>query len=136
MPRRILFSVATIVALTACSKAQKAAPDDTATVAAASETAPVPASATAAPRESAAAPVQATAPSAVPSASPSAAHLAALAQAKELGMLGLLNAGSGDPNAPTAPWGRDDGKGNMWGDPIGDPFGAGGLGKSGIGEGG
>ena len=40
--------------------------------------------------------------------------------------------------APTAPWGRDDSlaQGNMWGDSIGDSFGAGGLGLSGIGEGG
>jgi hypothetical protein len=135
MPRRILFSTVSIVALAACSKAQKAAPDDMATVAAASETAPVPASATAAPRESAGAPVQATAPSAAPSASPSAAHLAALAQAKEFGMMGLLNAGSGDPNAPKAPWGADSARGNMWGDEIGDSFGAGGLGLNGVGEG-
>jgi hypothetical protein len=60
-------------------------------------------------------------------------------------MIGLLNTGAaGDPNAPTAPWGRDDSlgmdemsaRGNMWGDEIGDAFGAGGLGLSGIGEGG
>ena len=60
-------------------------------------------------------------------------------------MIGLLNTGAGgDPNAPTAPWGRDDSlgndpmsaRGNMWGDSIGDSFGAGGLGLSGIGEGG
>ena len=60
-------------------------------------------------------------------------------------MIGLLNTGAGgDPNAPTAPWGRDDSlgndplsaRGNMWGDTIGDSFGAGGLGLSGIGEGG
>lgn len=47
-----------------------------------------------------------------------------------------------DPNAPTAPWGRENGNdplsahGNMWGDAIGDSFGAGGLGLSGVGEGG
>ncbi len=48
-----------------------------------------------------------------------------------------------DP-APAAPWGRDDSlgndpvsaRGNMWGDEIGDSYGAGGLGLSGIGEGG
>ena len=60
-------------------------------------------------------------------------------------MIGLLNTGGGgDPNAPTAPWGREDSlgtdplsaRGNMWGDAIGDSFGAGGLGLSGIGEGG
>ncbi len=60
-------------------------------------------------------------------------------------MIGLLNSGAGgDPNAPTAPWGRDDSlgqdpvsaRGNMWGAEIGDSFGAGGLGLSGLGEGG
>lgn len=60
-------------------------------------------------------------------------------------MIGLINVGAGgDPNAPTAPWGREDSlgndplsaRGNMWGDAIGDAFGAGGLGLSGVGEGG
>jgi hypothetical protein len=60
-------------------------------------------------------------------------------------MIGLLNAGGGaDPNAPTAPWGREDSlgndpmsaRGNMWGDAIGDAFGVGGLGLTGTGEGG
>ncbi len=60
-------------------------------------------------------------------------------------MIGLLNTGAGgDPNAPTAPWGREESlgndplsaRGNMWGDAIGDSFGAGGLGLSGVGEGG
>jgi TonB family protein len=38
---------------------------------------------------------------------------------------------------PTNPWGdANAAKGNMWGDQIGDSFGAGGLGLSGIGEGG
>lgn len=73
------------------------------------------------------------------------ARSAALREAAEFGMIGLLNTGAGgDPNAPTAPWGRDDSLGtdpisalgNMWGDSIGDSFGAGGLGLSGIGEGG
>jgi hypothetical protein len=49
-----------------------------------------------------------------------------------------------DPNAPAAPWGRDDAPtadsssatGNMWGAGVGDSFGAGGLGLSGAGEGG
>ena len=55
-------------------------------------------------------------------------------------MIGLLNSG-GDPNAPTAPWGRDstlDGGalGNMWGDAIGDAFGDAGLGLVGTGGGG
>jgi Ca-activated chloride channel family protein len=46
------------------------------------------------------------------------------------------------PGTPSAPWGSDLGsdpmsaRGNMWGTPIGDSFGAGGLGLSGIGEGG
>ncbi len=50
----------------------------------------------------------------------------------------------GDPNAPTAPWGREDSlgedtlaaRGNMWGDSIGVTPGSGGLGLSGVGEGG
>jgi hypothetical protein len=76
---------------------------------------------------------------------PHIARQAALREAAEFGMIGLLNTGGGgDPNSPTAPWGRDDSlgtdplsaRGNMWGDSIGDSFGAGGLGLSGIGEGG
>ncbi|HEU4412618.1 MAG TPA: AgmX/PglI C-terminal domain-containing protein, partial [Polyangiaceae bacterium] len=76
---------------------------------------------------------------------PHIARQAALKEAAEFGIIGLLNAGAGgDPNAPTAPWGRDDSlgtdamsaRGNMWGDSIGDSFGAGGLGLSGVGEGG
>jgi Ca-activated chloride channel family protein len=91
---------------------------------------------------------------------------AALDKAAEFGMIGLIPPG-GDPNAPTAPWGRDDvpstpaaakapmapppppaqpgaaaaadpasARGNMWGDAVGDAFGAGGLGLSGVGAGG
>jgi hypothetical protein len=76
---------------------------------------------------------------------PHIAKQAALREAAEFGMIGLLNTGAGgDPNAPTAPWGREDSlgqdpmsaRGNMWGDAIGDAFGAGGLGLSGVGEGG
>lgn len=76
---------------------------------------------------------------------PHLARQAALRDAQEFGMIGLLNSGAGgDSDAPTAPWGRDDSlgndalsaRGNMWGDEIGDAFGAGGLGLSGIGEGG
>lgn len=76
---------------------------------------------------------------------PHLARQAALRDAAEFGMIGLLNSGmGGDPDAPTAPWGRDESlgtddlsaRGNMWGDSIGDSFGAGGLGLSGIGEGG
>lgn len=60
-------------------------------------------------------------------------------------MIGLMNSGAGgDPDAPTAVWGRDDSvgaapgsaRGNIMGGDIGDAFGAGGLGLSGIGEGG
>ncbi len=76
---------------------------------------------------------------------PHIARQAALREAMEFGMIGLLNTGAaGDPNAPTAPWGRDtslgsdsvSAMGNMFGDEIGDAYGAGGLGLSGIGEGG
>jgi FHA domain len=76
---------------------------------------------------------------------PHLAREAAKKEAADFGMIGLLNAGAaGDVNAPTAPWGREDSlgndpmsaKGNMWGDSIGDSFGAGGLGLSGVGEGG
>jgi hypothetical protein len=76
---------------------------------------------------------------------PHIARQAALRDAAEFGMIGLLSAGAGgDPKAPTAPWGRGESlgtdplsaRGNMWGDSIGESFGAGGLGLSGIGEGG
>lgn len=99
------------------------------------------ATATAAPDASASA-------RAVASADASARELArqaALRDAQEFGLIGLLNAGKGgDPDAPTAPWGRDssigtdplEARGNMWGDQIGESFGAGGLGLAGVGEGG
>lgn len=76
---------------------------------------------------------------------PHIARQAAMKEAQEFGMIGLINVGAGgDPNAPTAPWGREESsgndplsaRGNMWGDAIGDAFGAGGLGLSGVGEGG
>lgn len=76
---------------------------------------------------------------------PHLARQAALREARDFGMIGLLNAGAaGDPNAPTSPFGREtssgmdevSAQGNMWGDEIGDAFGAGGLGLTGIGEGG
>ena len=82
---------------------------------------------------------------AVPVDSVVTARAGALRDSAEFGMIGLLNSGAGgDPNAPTAPWGRDDtlgqdavsARGNMWGADIGDSFGAGGLGMSGLGEGG
>ncbi|WP_081865491.1 vWA domain-containing protein [Chondromyces apiculatus] len=54
-----------------------------------------------------------------------------LRDAAEFGMIGLLNTGSGgDPNAPAAPWGRDDSLGN--GPTQGG--GAAGLGLTGMGE--
>jgi hypothetical protein len=64
---------------------------------------------------------------------------AALAEAASFGMISVL---AGDPNAPTAPWGRDlslgsdpsSARGSMWGPEIGEAFGAGGLGLSGFGE--
>jgi hypothetical protein len=75
-------------------------------------------------------------------------HLAreqALREAATFGIIGILNSGvTGDPNAPTAPWGRDtslglddaSAMGNLWGDEIGEAGGANGLGLSGGGEGG
>lgn len=76
---------------------------------------------------------------------PHISHAAALRDAATFGMIGILNSGAiGDPQAPTAPWGRDtslgtdsvSARGNMWGDEIGDASGGSGLGLSGIGEGG
>ncbi len=76
---------------------------------------------------------------------PHLARQAALAEAASFGMIGLLAANTGgDPNSPTAEWGREDSsgqddksaRGNMFGDAIGDAFGAGGLGLTGTGEGG
>ncbi len=76
---------------------------------------------------------------------PHLAKQAALTEAARFGMVGLIaTMGGGDPNAPTAPWGREESsgtdeksaRGNMFGDAIGDSFGAGGLGLSGVGEGG
>jgi hypothetical protein len=76
---------------------------------------------------------------------PHLAKRAALAEAAQFGMIGLIpTMGGGDPNAPTAPWGREESsgtdeksaRGNMFGDTIGDSFGAGGLGLSSVGEGG
>jgi Ca-activated chloride channel family protein len=55
------------------------------------------------------------------------ARSAALREAAEFGMVGLLNSGAGgNPSAPVAPWGRDDALGVT----------AGGLGLSGLGQGG
>ena len=79
-------------------------------------------------------------------------HLArqqALREATEFGMIGALDSAAAQvedkKQAPAqVPWGRDDSlgndaisaRGNMWGDEIGDAYGAGGLGLAGIGEGG
>lgn len=69
----------------------------------------------------------------------------ALRMASDFGMIGLLNSpGGGDPDAPTAAWGgssslgSDDlsARGNMFGSSLGEAFGQGGLGLTGIGEGG
>ena len=44
---------------------------------------------------------------------PHIAKQAALREAAEFGMIGLLNTGAGgDPSAPTAPWGREDSLGD------------------------
>ncbi len=73
---------------------------------------------------------------------PYIARQQAARDAAEFGMIGLLNSGSGgDPNAPVAPWGRDDSlgadplsaRGNLWGSEI-DQGGA--FGFSAVGEGG
>ncbi|MFS8071890.1 MAG: AgmX/PglI C-terminal domain-containing protein, partial [Byssovorax sp.] len=64
-------------------------------------------------------------------------------EAARLGMIGLLGGGAGgEPNALTAPWGKEDStagdtaQGNLWGSGVGDSFGAGGLGLRGVGVGG
>lgn len=58
-------------------------------------------------------------------------------------MIGLLNSMNSDKNAPTSPFGDIasgtdpmSANGNMWGDELGESGGSGGLGLSGIGEGG
>lgn len=70
---------------------------------------------------------------------------AAIDDAMRYTIIGVLNSGlGGDPNAPRAAWGRDDSfgndavskLGNMWGPNIDDAAGAGGLGLTGVGEGG
>jgi hypothetical protein len=111
------------VSVVACKKH-----DDASVHAEATQTTPVDSSVVAASAPSASA-------STIASAAPSSSA-AAIASAQEFGMIGLL--GSADPNAPTAPWGRDNAlgdAGNIWGTAIGDSFGAGGLGLSGTGSG-
>ena len=69
---------------------------------------------------------------------------AARKEAEEFGMIGLLSALAGDPNTPTAPWGRDralgadslSAIGNLFGQDLGEAFGTGGLALSGPGQGG
>ncbi|AUX37161.1 hypothetical protein SOCE836_093830 [Sorangium cellulosum] len=66
----------------------------------------------------------------------------ALDDAARFGMIDVLQAGLGDPNAPSAPWGGVDtlgngaksAIGNLWGETIDESGGAGGLGLTGIGE--
>jgi tetratricopeptide (TPR) repeat protein len=100
-----------------------------------------------------AAPLASAAPASPPALKDSEdGHLArqqALREATEFGMIGALDSTAATAEdkkqAPAqAPWGRDDSlgndaisaRGNMWGDEIGDAFGAGGLGLAGTGEGG
>lgn len=75
-------------------------------------------------------------------------HLArahALQEARNFGVIGMLSASfAGDPNVPTAVWGRDtflgtddvNAHGNLWGDDIHDAGGTNGLTLTGLGEGG
>lgn len=68
----------------------------------------------------------------------------ALQQARDFGMIGILQSMQGSVNVPTTPWGREmasgnddaNAKGNMFGQSIGDAAGSGGLNLTGIGEGG
>lgn len=72
-------------------------------------------------------------------------ELSRLEAARNFGMVGLLSGGAlGDPDAPTAIFGRDhaigaddiSAKGNMWGEDIGEAAGTGGLGLIDFGRGG
>jgi hypothetical protein len=129
MVRRVCGLVAVSFVALACHRAQDATPQ------------PDPPS-TATPPDTSL--VGATAPAASTAAATSAsasATAAPSASVESMGMIGLLNSGGGgDPNAPTAPWGRDDSlgdggaRGNMWGEAIGDSFGYGGLGLAGSGS--
>jgi Ca-activated chloride channel family protein len=67
--------------------------------------------------------------------SPSVAREAALKEAQEFGMIGSVNAAPA-ATATSTPSDPMSARGNMWGDAIGDSFGAGGLGLRGVGEGG
>src|SRR6478609_2040777 len=67
---------------------------------------------------------------------PHLAREAALREARDFGMIGLLNAGaSGDPNAPTAPWGRDTSSGSDDVSGRGEGIGLGNIGTLGDGAG-
>jgi hypothetical protein len=125
------------VSVVACKKHEDAVRTDNATTATTATTTEPAASVVASP-----APSETASAAASSSANPDPhiARQAALEQAREMGMIGLLNAGKADPNAPTAPWGREDSlgndpmsaRGNMWGNAIGDSFGDGGLGGLGL----
>jgi hypothetical protein len=72
---------------------------------------------------------------------PSLSREEALTDAAVFGMIGLLAQGAATPTAASAePWAHASdavaARGDMWGQEIGEAFGAGGLGLSGIGEGG
>jgi hypothetical protein len=70
------------------------------------------------------------------------AREAALNEAKNFGLIGVLNSGVSGSDGPTAPWGESiangkdllSARGNMWGADPGEAYGIGGLGLSGIGE--
>lgn len=74
-----------------------------------------------------------------PPADQQLSRAAALDAAQTFGIISIL---AGDPNTPTAPWGRDvaigsdaiSARGNIWGASIDEAFGAGGLGLTGNGE--
>ena len=67
---------------------------------------------------------------------PHVARAAALRDAAEFGMIGVLGAGAGgDPNAPTAPWGRDEAGGARFAVSGGDGVGLDSIGTIGHGAG-
>jgi hypothetical protein len=76
---------------------------------------------------------------------PHLAKAAALDEAARFGMIGLVSTmAGGDPNAPTAPWGREESLGrdarsalgNLFGDRVDDSYGTNGLSLTGVDEGG
>jgi hypothetical protein len=77
------------------------------------------------------------------SAEKSLSKAAAIKEAGDFGMVGLLNTMNGDTKAPHADWGDVamgsdpfSANGNMWGPDLGEANGNGGLGLSGVGDGG